>query len=188
VARAGIVTGLGPELARRLGTTDAIVIGLGSMIGAGVFSAFAPAAAAAGAGLVIGLRVAAAVAFCNATASAQLAATYPTSGGTYVYGRERLGPWWGFLAGWGFVIGKTASCAAMTLTFAAYAVPPAWQRPVAVAAAVVLAAVNYRGGDPHGRAHPDPRRCRAGRAGGGRRRLPGRRPGRSQPADQRYGP
>ena len=44
------------SLARRLGTTDAVVIGLGSMIGAGVFSAFAPAAAAAGSGLLIGLR------------------------------------------------------------------------------------------------------------------------------------
>ena len=68
----------GPELARRLGTTDAVVIGLGSMIGAGVSSAFAPAAAAVGAGLMIGLGIAAVVAFCNATASAQLAATYPT--------------------------------------------------------------------------------------------------------------
>jgi basic amino acid/polyamine antiporter, APA family len=139
------MTDTGPGLARRLGTTDAVVIGLGSMIGAGVFSAFAPAAAAAGAGLLIGLGIAAVVAYCNATASAQLAATYPTSGGTYVYGRERLGPWSGFLAGWGFVIGKTASCAAMALTFAAYAVAPAWQRPVAVAAVVALAAVNYRG-------------------------------------------
>ena len=134
-----------PRLARRLGMADAVAIGLGSMIGAGVFSAFAPAAAAAGVGLLVGLAIAAAVAFCNATASAQLAAQYPTSGGTYVYGRERLGDWWGFLAGWGFVIGKTASCAAMALTFAAYAVPPAWQRPAAVAAVVALAAVNYRG-------------------------------------------
>jgi len=134
-----------PELARRLGTTDAVVIGLGSMIGAGVFSAFAPAAAAAGGGLLVGLAIAAVVAFCNATASAQLAAQYPTSGGTYVYGRERLGHWWGFLAGWAFVIGKTASCAAMALTFAAYVVPPLWQRPTAVAAVLVLAAVNYRG-------------------------------------------
>jgi basic amino acid/polyamine antiporter, APA family len=139
------MTETGPGLVRQLGTTDAIMIGLGSMIGAGVFSAFAPAAAAAGAGLMIGLGIAAVVAYCNATASAQLAATYPTSGGTYVYGRERLGPWWGFLAGWGFVIGKTASCAAMALTFAAYAVPPAWQRPVAVVAVVALGAVNYRG-------------------------------------------
>jgi len=95
------------------------------MLGAGVFVAFAPAARAAGSGLLLGLAVAAAVAYCNATASAQLAAQYPASGGTYLYGRERLGPWWGFLAGWGFVVGKTASCAAMALTFAAYAVPPA---------------------------------------------------------------
>ena len=100
-------------LARRLGTGDAVIIGLGSMIGAGVFSAWAPAAAAAGGWLLVGLLLAAGVAYCNAVASAQLAAQYPTSGGTYIYGRERLGPAWGFLAGWGFVIGKTASSAAM---------------------------------------------------------------------------
>ena len=136
-----------PTLVRRLGTFDAVVIGLGSMIGAGVFSAFAPAAEAAGSGLLVGLGLAAAVAYCNAVASAQLAAQYPTSGGTYVYGRERLGEWWGFLAGWGFVIGKTASCAAMALTFAAYAVPgPSWlERPVAVLALLALTAVNLRG-------------------------------------------
>jgi APA family basic amino acid/polyamine antiporter len=134
-------------LARRLGTADAVVIGLGSMIGAGVFAAFGPAAAAAGGGLLVGLALAAAVAYCNAVASAQLAAQYPTSGGTYVYGRERLGEWWGFLAGWGFVIGKTASCAAMALTFASYAVDgPRWaQRLVALAAVIALTAVNYRG-------------------------------------------
>jgi basic amino acid/polyamine antiporter, APA family len=134
-----------PSLARRLGTTDAVVLGLGSMIGAGVFAAFAPAAEAAGAGLLIGLAIAAFVAYCNATASAQLAAQYPTSGGTYVYGREELGDWWGFLAGWGFVIGKTASCAAMALTFAAYAGPSDWERPLAAGAVIVLAAVNFRG-------------------------------------------
>src|SRR6195952_6067475 len=134
-----------PALARRLGTSDAVVIGLGSMIGAGIFASFAPAAAAAGTGLLVGLVIAAVVAFGNATSSAQLAAQYPTSGGTYVYGRERLGDWWGFLAGWAFVVGKTASCAAMALTFAAYTVPPAYQRPAGVAAVVALAAVNYRG-------------------------------------------
>ena len=137
-----------PGLARRLNTTDAVVIGLGSMIGAGVFSAFGPAARAAGAGLLIGLALAAVIAYCNATASAQLAAVYPVSGGTYIYGRERLGEWWGFIAGWGFVVGKTASCAAMALTVAAYAVPGAavWaQRAIAIAAVLLLAALNYRG-------------------------------------------
>lgn len=135
-----------PGLARNVGLFDAIVIGLGSMIGAGVFAAFAPAAQAAGGALLAGLVVAGVVAFCNATSSAQLAAVYPASGGTYVYGRAELGHWWGFIAGWCFVVGKTASCAAMALTFASYAVPwPAWRRPVAIAAVIVLASVNYRG-------------------------------------------
>lgn len=134
-----------PALARRMGLGDAVVIGMGSMMGAGIFASFAPAAAAAGAGLLIGLAIAAIVAYCNALSSAQLAAQYPTSGGTYVFGRERLGEWPGFLAGWGFVIGKTASCAAMALTFAAYAAPEGWTKPVAVAVTVVLAAVNYFG-------------------------------------------
>ncbi|GGC78286.1 amino acid transporter [Tersicoccus solisilvae] len=135
------------RLARRLGLRDAVVIGVGSMIGAGVFAAFGPAARAAGSWLLLGLAVAAVIAYANAVASAQLAAAYPTSGGTYVYGRERLGPWWGFTAGWGFVVGKTASCAAMALTFAAYVVPgpEIAQRGVAVVAVLALAALNLRG-------------------------------------------
>lgn len=131
-------------LSRRLGTGDAVVIGLGSMIGAGVFAAVGPAAAAAGGGLLIGLAIAAFVAYCNATSTAQLAAIYPRSGGVYLYGRERLGDVWGYLAGWAFVTGKTASCAAMALTFGAYAWPDA-ARPLALAAIVALVAVNYHG-------------------------------------------
>lgn len=132
-------------LARRLGVGDAVMIGLGSMIGAGIFSSFAPAAAAAGGWLLAGLVIAGVVAFCNATSSAQLAAQYPTSGGTYVYGRERLGEWWGFVAGWSFVVGKTASSAAMAITFATYAVPGPWVKPVAIAAVVALTIVNSLG-------------------------------------------
>jgi APA family basic amino acid/polyamine antiporter len=132
-------------LARRLGLADAVTIGLGAMIGAGVFAVFAPAAAAAGPWLLAGLAIAAVVAFCNATSSAQLAAQYPTSGGSYVYGRERLGEWPGFLAGWSFIIGKTASCAAMALTVAAYVAPAGWERPVAVVVVAGLASVNYIG-------------------------------------------
>ncbi|MCV7042261.1 APC family permease [Mycolicibacterium moriokaense] len=134
----------GPQLHRRLGTFDAVTIGLGSMLGAGVFVALAPAAAAAGAGLLIGLGVAAVVAYCNATSSARLAARYPESGGTYVYGRERLGEFWGYTAGWSFVVGKTASCAAMALTVGYY-VWPSWAHAVAVAAVVALTVLNYTG-------------------------------------------
>ncbi|MET8951235.1 APC family permease [Streptomyces sp. NPDC004533] len=132
------------ELERRLGVPDAVVIGLGSMIGAGIFAALAPAAHAAGSGLLISLGGAAVVAYCNATSSARLAARYPASGGTYVYGRERLGAFWGYLAGWAFVVGKTASCAAMALTVGAY-VWPGQAHAVAVAAVVALTAVNYAG-------------------------------------------
>lgn len=138
------MSGSSGELQRRLGLFDAVVIGLGSMIGAGVFAALAPAARAAGSGLLAGLGLAAVVAYCNATSSARLAARHPASGGTYVYGRERLGDFWGYLAGWSFVVGKTASCAAMALTVGAYAWP-AHAHTVAVSAVVLVTAVNYVG-------------------------------------------
>ncbi|MBW3611415.1 MAG: APC family permease [Actinobacteria bacterium] len=114
------------------------------MLGAGVFAAFGPAAAAAGSGLLWGLVLAALVAAGNATSSAQLAAVHPESGGAYVYGRRQLGRGWGVLAGWAFVSGKTASCAAMALTFAAYTAP-SLTRPLAVAAVVGVAALNLGG-------------------------------------------
>ncbi|MFJ6195990.1 APC family permease [Micromonospora sp. NPDC092111] len=133
------------RLSRRLGVPDAVVIGLGAMLGAGVFVVFAPAAASAGGtGLLVALALAGFIAFCNATSSARLAARYPESGGSYVYGRERLGPFAGFLAGWGFVVGKTASCAAMALTIGAY-LWPAQARLVAVGAVLAVTAVNLRG-------------------------------------------
>ncbi|GGM45151.1 APC family permease [Microbacterium saperdae] len=132
-------------LARRLKTGDAVAIGLGSMIGAGVFSVWGPAIGVAGSGVLIALAIAAVVAYCNATASAQLAAAHPVAGGTYAYARAEIGPWWGFIAGWSFVVGKIASCAAMAMTFAAYAAPAGWQPAVAVGAVAALAAVNCFG-------------------------------------------
>jgi APA family basic amino acid/polyamine antiporter len=132
------------RLSRQLTTRDAIVVGLGSMIGAGVFSAVGPAARAAGNAVLVSLLVAAVLAYCNATSSASLAALYPESGGAYVYGRRRLGHLWGALAGWAFVLGKVASCAAMALTFGRY-VAPSFARPLAILAVVALTTVNTFG-------------------------------------------
>lgn len=129
---------------RTLGTFDAVSVGLGAMLGAGIFVVLAPAAGAAGSALLVGLAVAAVVAYCNASSSARLAALYPQSGGTYVYGRERLGPFWGYTAGWSFVVGKTASCAAMALTVGYYAWP-SHANAVAVAAVLALTALNVVG-------------------------------------------
>ena len=129
-----------------------------------------PAAAAAGSGLLIGLALAAVVAYCNATSSARLAARLsrspaaPTS--TAASGSA---PFWGYLAGWSFVVGKTASCAAMALTVGVY-VWPAHAHAVAVAAVVALTALNCFGVQQSALLTPGDRGGRAGRAGrrGGR--------------------
>ncbi|MFK5645721.1 APC family permease [Ornithinimicrobium sp. LYQ121] len=131
-------------LRRTLGLSDAVTIGLGSMIGAGVFAVWGPATAAAGGWVLPALAVAAVVAVCNALSSSALAVRYPSAGGTYVYGRERLGEVWGFLAGWCFVVGKTASCAAMAMTVGAYLVPGA-ERVAAVTAILLVTGLNLLG-------------------------------------------
>ena len=131
-------------LHRTLGLREAVAIGLGAMIGAGLFAVWAPATAAAGEWVLLSLVLAGVVAVCNALSSAALAARYPSAGGTYVYGRERLGELPGFLAGWCFVVGKTASCAAMALTIGAYAVP-GQERVAAVVAVMVVTALNLAG-------------------------------------------
>ncbi|MCU1633662.1 MAG: transporter [Micrococcaceae bacterium] len=133
-----------PRLRRAMGRVDATMVGVGAMIGAGAFVVFAPAAAAAGHLLPLAVVIAGFVAYCNASATASLAIRYPSSGGTYVYGREQLGHWPGFLAGWGFITGKLASCAAMALTFGLYAAPGA-EKAAAVAAVAALTIINLFG-------------------------------------------
>ncbi|WP_166355844.1 APC family permease [Phytoactinopolyspora limicola] len=132
------------RLSRQLGTADAVVIGLGAMIGTGVFVVWQPAAEKAGSWLLLGLGIAAVAAFCNATSTAQLAAVHPRAGGAYHYGRERLGPRWGALAGYAFVVGKIASCATAALAVGTYL----WPRHavvVALAAVTLLTAINLAG-------------------------------------------
>lgn len=123
---------------------DAVVLGLGAMIGTGVFVVWQPAAERAGAWLLVSLGIAGFVALCNATSSAQLAALHPQAGGTYVYGRERLGHGWGALAGYAFVFGKIASCAAAAFAVGTYLWPER-ARVLAVAAVVLVTAVNLAG-------------------------------------------
>ncbi|CAG1003311.1 MAG: amino acid permease [Candidatus Methanoperedens sp.] len=132
------------RLSRQLTTWDAVIIGISAMIGSGIFVAISPAAGSAGAGILIGITIAAFVAYCNATSSAQLAAVYPESGGTYVYGHKQLGPFWGWLAGWAFVVGKLASCSAAALTFGYYAYPPL-ANVLALGAVLSLTILNYFG-------------------------------------------
>jgi APA family basic amino acid/polyamine antiporter len=132
------------RLSRRLGTGDAVAIGLGAMLGAGAFAAPAPAAALAGSGILLSLVVAGLVAYANATSTARLAAVQPEAGGVYSYGRARLGPTAGFTAGWAFAAGNISSLVAMALTFGAYAVP-GQPKLGALAAVAVLTVINLAG-------------------------------------------
>ncbi len=114
------------------------------MLGAGVFVVWGPAAAAAGHWLLAAVALAAVVAAINAASTAQLAALHPVAGGAYAYGARELGPSWGFVAGFAFVVGKIASVAAMSLAIGAY-VWPAHAPIVAVVVVACVWALNARG-------------------------------------------
>lgn len=134
-------------LRRELGVFGATMMGLGSIVGTGVFVSIGVAAGIAGPAVILAIVVAAAVALCNALSSAQLAANHPVSGGTYEYGYRYLTPSLGFTAGWMFLCAKSASAATAALGFAGYLLHisnggySAWLVPIALATCVVLTAI-----------------------------------------------
>lgn len=136
------------SLRRELGTLDAVGIGFGAIVGAGIFVVTGVAAGVAGPAFLVSLAIAAVAAICNALSSAQLAAEYPQSGGTYEYGYRVLTPWAGFAAGWMFLASKIAAAGTVALGLGGYLdalVPGIPSRGVAVAAIVVFTALNYFG-------------------------------------------
>jgi APA family basic amino acid/polyamine antiporter len=137
-----------PGLKRSLGLFDATAIGLGAIIGAGVFVVIGPAVEVAGSAALLAIIIAGVVALLNALSSAQLAAAYPESGGTYVYGRKVISHSVGFTAGWVFLIGAIAADSAIVLTFAAYLdflFPAVPARAIAVTIVAVVTLLNYSG-------------------------------------------
>lgn len=108
------------SLTRELGLPGAVGLGLGSILGTGVFVSLALVAETSGALLLPALLLAALLALFNALASAELAATHPVSGGAYEYGHVWLTPSLGFVAGWTFLLAKSASAATAALGVSAY--------------------------------------------------------------------
>lgn len=108
------------ELRRDLGLIGATMMGLGSIVGTGVFVSIGVAAGVTGPSVVFAIILAALVATCNALSSAQLAAHHAVSGGTYEFGYCYPHPTIGFTAGWMFLCAKTASAATAALGFAGY--------------------------------------------------------------------
>ncbi|MFN3927425.1 MAG: APC family permease [Pseudanabaenaceae cyanobacterium] len=126
-----------PQLKRELGLLGAVLMGLGAIVGTGVFVSIGTSAEMAGAGVILAIILAGGVAMCNGFNSAQLAASHPVSGGTYEYGYKYLNSWWGFTAGWLFLLAKSASAATAALGFAGYlaamtGIDPFWCVPIAV--------------------------------------------------------
>ena len=127
------------------------MMGLGSIVGTGVFVSIGIAAGVAGPAVLVAVAVGALVATCNGLSSAQLAASHPVSGGTYEYGYRFLTPTLGFAAGWMFLVAKSASAATAALGFAGYLLLSVgadggrWLVPVAVGAVAAITAVVYAG-------------------------------------------
>jgi APA family basic amino acid/polyamine antiporter len=125
-------------------------MGLGSIVGTGVFVSIGIAAGIAGAAVILAVVIGAIVATCNGLNSAQLAANHAVSGGTYEYGYKYLNPWLGFTAGWMFLLAKTASAATAALGFAGYllnitGLNSTWVVPTALLAVVFLTLVVLNG-------------------------------------------
>ncbi|UCD23741.1 MAG: amino acid permease [Gemmatimonadota bacterium] len=135
------------RLAREVGLPGAVLLGLGSILGTGVFVSIGIATAVAGPAVVLAIAVASLVATCNALSSAQLAANHPVSGGTYEYGYRYLKPAFGFSAGWLFLCAKSASAAAAALGFAAYTLnalgiaSTEYRTPLALLAVIAITAL-----------------------------------------------
>jgi APA family basic amino acid/polyamine antiporter len=108
------------NLLRVVGVKGAVMMGMGSIIGTGVFVSLGLAAGLTGPAMVLALLLAGCLAICNGLSTAQLAASHPVSGGTYEYGHKYVGPWLGYIAGWLFVCAKSASAATAAIGFGGY--------------------------------------------------------------------
>lgn len=108
------------SLKRELGVFGATMMGMGSILGTGVFVSIGFAAGVVGPAVILAIGLAALVAICNGLNSAQLAANHAVSGGTYEYGYKYINSWFGFTAGWTFLLAKTASAATAALGFGGY--------------------------------------------------------------------
>ena len=131
-------------LERTLGPLGASGIGLASMLGAGAFWVWGPVVERAGAFFLAAVMVAGVMAILNALSMAHLAFLSPVSGGAYSYARRHVSPMAGFMAGWFFLTGKTASAAAIAVIAAGY-ISPENARVIAPLMIAVFAGINITG-------------------------------------------
>jgi len=153
------------HLSREMGLWDAALIGVGAMIGAGIFVLTGIAAGVAGPGLIITFSLNGLVALLTAFSYAELGSCFHDAGGGYLWVKEGLPKWNGFISGWMSWFAHAVACSLYALGFGAYfelvlrefhIVMPHWgffspQKILAAVAAVLFAYVNFRGASETGK-------------------------------------
>jgi amino acid transporter/nucleotide-binding universal stress UspA family protein len=153
------------HLSREMGLWDAALIGVGAMIGAGIFVLTGIAAGVAGPGLIITFSLNGLVALLTAFSYAELGSCFHDAGGGYLWVKEGLPKWNGFISGWMSWFAHAVACSLYALGFGAYfdlvlrefhVVMPHWgffspQKVLAAVAAVLFAYVNFRGASETGK-------------------------------------
>lgn len=154
------------KLSREMSLLQVTMIGVGAMIGAGIFVLTGIAAGVAGPGLIVAFALNGLVAFLTAMAYAELGSAFPEAGGGYLWAKEGLPGPNGFLAGWISWFAHAVACSLYSLGFGAYlgetlayaGFHPSWLggeafvKVVAVIVVAVFAYINFRGASETGRA------------------------------------
>jgi APA family basic amino acid/polyamine antiporter len=136
------------KLKRNLNLFDAISVGLGAIIGAGIFVIVGIAAGMAGPGVIYSVILAGIVSLFTAFSFAELCSVIPEEGGAYEYVYKVLSPFLGFLTGWMLILGNIVAGAAVSLSLADYlsflmSFPANF---LAVAACLLFTLINVLGG------------------------------------------
>jgi basic amino acid/polyamine antiporter, APA family len=111
------------HLLRGIGTLDATMLVVGSMIGSGIFIVSAESSRVVGAPgwLLAAWTIAGALTMMASLSCAELAAMLPKAGGQYVFFREAYGTLFGFLFGWTmFLVVQSGTIAAVSVAFAKF--------------------------------------------------------------------
>lgn len=135
-------------LKRNLNLLDATSVGIGAIIGAGIFVVLGIAVGYAGPSVVISIIVAGIVASFTAFSFAELGSAIPKEGGAYAFAFELISPFAGFLVGILWLFAQIVAGAAISLGFASYfvAIFPIFPfKAVAVIAALALTGLNLIG-------------------------------------------
>lgn len=153
------------RLSREMGVMDATLIGVGAMIGAGIFVLIGIAAGIAGPALVLAFALNGFVALFTAMSYAELGSCYHDAGGGYLWVKEGLPKWNGFISGWMSWFAHAVACSVYALGFGAYfenvlreigvTIPHLGffspQKVLAVGIAISFAYINFRGASETGK-------------------------------------